>query len=432
MFTRNLLSLALAGTMIAPVAHADTEALLQELRRLAERVEQLEAANKKLEAAVNAAPAAQVAARLEDVEGEVVKLRDAPKPFESLDGVSLLMVAQKPSGAGNGKTQLTARADIEVELPMGSIGDSEGKLFGHFRAGDGDGVDVGTYATPNATAFGNQASPVLMQAWYQLDILVGAASGNLGRVEVTVGKIDPFGFFDGNAIADDEAEQFLNLAFIHNPLLDAGGDIGVGSHGASPGVRVSYISDVNGGNNWSASLGLFGAGEGADYLDSFEHPLVIGQVEYAGKTFGALAGAYRLYAWSNGNAVTLDESARDRHTGWGISLDQEVTPHVALFSRLGFSTDGEVAVDRAFTLGAQFAGAAWGRENDRIGLAYGWMNASDESGFDGSERALELYYAWQVNDHLSLSPDVQWIRHPGGDKSADSVTVWGLRAKAAF
>ncbi|MFZ5482719.1 MAG: carbohydrate porin [Pseudomonadota bacterium] len=436
MLNRKPLMLALVSALASPVAIADNVAVMQELRRLAERVEQLEAANKKLEAALTTAPAAKMSACLEEVEGEVVKLRDAPKPLPSLEGVSagasLLMVAQKPSGTDDGKPQLTARADVEVELPMGSLGDSEGKLFAQFRAGDGDGIDVGAYATPNATAFGNQASPVLIQAWYQLDIPVGAASGNLGRVEVTVGKIDPFGFFDGNNIADDESEQFLNLAFIHNPLLDAGGDIGVGSHGASPGVRVAYLSDVNGGTPWSASLGVFGAGEGADYLNSFQHPLVIGQVEFAGKTFGALAGAFRLYAWSNGNATPLDEASRDRHTGWGVSLDQDVTPHIALFSRIGFSTDGEVAVDRAFTLGAQFAGAAWGRDKDRIGLAYAWMKASDESGLEAAEQVLELYYAWQVNEHLSLSPDVQWIRHPGGDKSAGNMTVWGLRAKAAF
>ena len=368
--------------------------------------------------------------------GEWLLSRDTPKPFPFLEGgsagASLLMVAQKPSGTDDGKTQLTARADVEVELPMGSIGDSEGKLFAHFRAGGGDGIDLGAYAAPNATTFGNQASPVLIQAWYQLDIPVGAASGDLGRVEVTLGKIDPFGYFDGNNIADDESEQFLNLAFIHNPLLDAGGDIGVGSHGASPGVRVAYLSEFHGGNLWSASLGLFVAGEGGDYLSSLDHPLVIGQIEYAGKTHGSLAGAYRLYAWSNGNATTLDEASRDRHSGWGVSLDQDVAPHIALFSRIGFSTDGDVPVDRAFTLGAQFAGAAWGLENDRIGLAYGWMKASDESGYDGSEEVLELYYAWQVNEHLSLSPDVQWIRHPGGDKTAGHATVWGLRAKAAF
>jgi carbohydrate-selective porin OprB len=37
-----------------------------------------------------------------------------------------------------------------------------------------------------------------------------------------------------------------------------------------------------------------------------------------------------------------------------------------------------------------------------------------------------------LNEHLALTPDIQWIRNPAGDRHADDVTVVGLRAKAAF
>ncbi|NWG87776.1 MAG: carbohydrate porin [Hydrogenophilaceae bacterium] len=443
---KKTLVLALAGlsSTTAWAAATDSDALLQEMRRLAQRVEQLEAANKKLESALGRSGNADVkemAARIEDVENEVLALRKPSALEEALDGVSasasLTMVAQHASGGSVDGGQLTGRADVEVELPGGSIGDAEGKIFAHLRAGDGDGVDTGAFATSNATAF-NFAQPVLMQAWYQLDIPVGGKTGSLGQVEVTAGKIDPFGFFDGNNIADDESEQFLNLAFIHNPLLDAGGDIGVGEHGASPGLRLAYVSDINSGNRITASLGLFGAGEGANYSDTFGKHLTIAQLEYAGKTFGGLEGAWRLYGWNNGRAEDLaDPANQERHTGWGVSIDQQVADHVTLFTRLGLSTKGEVAFDRAFTLGAQFDGGLWGRENDRIGLAAGWLKVSDEyklanPGFSGAEKPLELYYAWQLNDNLQLSPSVQWIGNPGGDPTADDVTVFSLRAKAAF
>lgn len=430
-----MLAALVAAPALAEPAGADIAQLLQDMRT---RLERLEARNAELEKRLaEAVPGARdeaLSARVEDLENEVVALNRRPDPLEKFNGISagasLVMVAQKATG-GVEDSELNARADVEVELPMGSIGEAEGRLFAHFRAGDGDGVNTGAFATSNAMVFGDINSPVLMQAWYQLDIPVGGASGNLGRVEATVGKMDPFGFFDGNNVADDESEQFLNLAFIHNPLLDAGGDIGVGEHGASPGLRLAYVSDVNGGNNFTASLGLLGAGDGADFLDSFDHPLVIGQVEYAGKTFGGLDGAYRLYGWSNGNALDLAGNP-ERHNGWGISVDQQVAGHVTLFSRLGFSTRGEVAFDRAYTLGAQFDGGLWGRENDRIGLAAGWLKASDESGLSGTEKPLELYYAWQLNDQVQLSPSVQWIREPGGDPNANNATVWSLRAKAAY
>ncbi len=437
---KHLLAVTLASLTATPaVASTENEILLQELRRLAQRVEQLESANKKLEAALGQpAQARELTARVEDVEHEVIALRRQPNPMAIFDGVSagasLTMVAQKADGGVTDKTQFSTRADIEVELPMGEIGQAEGRLFAHFRAGDGDGIDTGAFATSNATVF-NFNRPVLMQAWYQLDVPVGAVSGNLGRVELTVGKIDPFGFFDQNAAADDESEQFLNLAFIHNPLLDAGGDIGVGEHGASPGVRFAYVGDVNGGNNYAVSLGLFGAGAGADFADTFEDPLAIAQVEYVGKTFGGLSGGYRLYGWSNGNAESF-AGDRQRHSGLGVSIDQQLSQHVTLFSRLGKSTRGDVAFDSAATLGLELGGGLWGRADDRLGVAWGWLDTSREyrsdTGFDAAEHHFEIYYAWQLNEHISLTPDIQWIKNPAGDGAADDVTVIGLRAKAAF
>jgi len=432
------LMLALAAPPAFASEAADVAALLKQMQ---ERLTRLEQRNAELEQRLAQPPApaadgAKLAARVEELENEVVALGKKPDPlarFEGLSvGASLTLVAQHANRGVVDDGQLTARADVEVELPMGTIGDAQGRLFAHFRAGDGGGVDTGGFAPVNAAAFGDESRMDLMQAWYQLDIPVGAASGNLGRVEVTVGKIDPFGFFDGNNIADDESEQFLNLAFIHNPLLDAGGDIGVGDDGASPGLRLSYISDVNGSDHFSASLGFFGAGEGGDFSDAFSNRLLIGQLEYAGKTIGGLTGAYRLYAWSNNAALKLDGVTEERHSGWGISLDQQIAEHVTLFSRLGFSTKGQVNFDRAYTLGAQFDGGLWGRADDRIGLAEGRLEATKASGMTGNETPVELYYAWQVNEHLQISPNLQWIGDPGGDQSAGDVTIWGLRAKASY
>jgi hypothetical protein len=436
---KHLLAIALAGLSATPaVASTDNDELMQELRRLAQRVEQLENANKKLETALGQAnQAKELAARVEDIENEVVAIRKQPSQLAVLDGISagaaLTMVAQKADGDA-GQSQLTTRVDVEVELPMGQIGEATGKLFAHFRAGDGDGVHTGAFATPNATVF-NLPSSVLMQAWYQLDIPVGGTSGDLGRVELTFGKIDPFGFFDRNAIADDESEAFLNLAFVHNPILDAGGDIAVGEHGASPGLRLAYVSDINGGDNLTASLGLFGAGEGANFSDSFDKPLVLGQIEYAGKVLGGLAGAYRLYGWSHGRAEDF-AGARDRHSGYGLSMDQQLGPQTTVFTRLGKSTQGDIAFDTAVTIGAELRGHRWGRAEDRLGIAYGWLDTSPEyrrtTGFDEAENHFEIYYKWHLNEHVSLTPDIQWIKNPAGDGAADAVTVIGLRAKAAF
>jgi carbohydrate-selective porin OprB len=236
----------------------------------------------------------------------------------------------------------------------------------------------------------------------------------------------------------------MNLAFVHNPLLDAGGDIGVGTHGASPGVRIAYVSDINGGNHVTASLGLFGTGAGADYSNSFSKPLTIAQLEYAGKTWTGLQGAYRLYSWNNANSFDqvndLDlngefNDTAEKHTGWGVSIDQQVSSHATLFARYGKSSKGTLAFDQAWTLGAQVGGTGWGRENDRLGLAYGalktnaeYLNAGTGS---GNEKIYELFYAWQANDRLQITPGYQRIANPSGTGGGE-VSVWGLRAKMAY
>ena len=448
-----LAALACQSAIAADPLPADLAALVQQMQ---ERLTRLEQRNADLEKRLaEGGDAKAMAARVEDVENEVLALRRQPKPFASLGGLtagaSLTMVAQRAlSGTTTGRDEsdVSYRADVEVEMPAGSIGDAEGKLFAHFRLGQGTGfstLNPTLTGAVNSTAFelGNggvaaadDSVALLAQAWYQLDIPVGGKSGDLGRVEVTVGKIDPFVFFDQNNLADDESEAFLNNVFVHNPLLDSGGDAGVDAYGFTPGLRVAYVSDVNGANTWGVSLGVFGSGPGASFDTSFSKPFVIGQVEYNGKAWANLPGAYRLYAWNNGRASDLT-GGTERHGGWGISLDQQVAEHLSLFSRIGFSGKGQVAFDRAFTLGGQLSGGGWGREKDRLGLAFGLLRTRDEyqlanPGFSGSEKNVELFYAWQLNDQVHIAPSLQWIGRPGGDPAAKDVAVVGVRAKVAY
>ena len=448
-----LAALACQSAIAADPLPADLAALVQQMQ---ERLTRLEQRNADLEKRLaEGGDAKAMAARVEDVENEVLALRRQPKPFAYLEGLtagaSLTMVAQRAlSGTTTGRDEsdVSYRADVEVEMPAGSIGDAEGKLFAHFRLGQGTGfstLNPTLTGAVNSTAFelGNggvaaadDSVALLAQAWYQLDIPVGGKSGVLGRVEVTVGKIDPFVFFDQNNLADDESEAFLNNVFVHNPLLDSGGDAGVDAYGFTPGLRVAYVSDVNGANTWGVSLGVFGSGPGASFDTSFSKPFVIGQVEYNGKAWANLPGAYRLYAWNNGRASDLT-GGTERHGGWGISLDQQVAEHLSLFSRIGFSGKGQVAFDRAFTLGGQLSGAGWGREKDRLGLALGLLRTGDDyrlanPGFSGSEKNVELFYAWQLNDQVHIAPSLQWIGRPGGDPAAKDVAVVGVRAKVAY
>lgn len=450
MFKRKTLAVCLVGLVSAPTqAGSDNEFLLQEIKRLSARVAQLEAERSGAATEGNNS----LADRLTKVESQVGAMQQPVERIAAFQGISaeasLTMVAQNALGGEvtGSKSQVNYRADIEVSLPGGEIGPAQARLLAHLRLGQGQGLSLANpsyTATPNSTAFelsNGDSAALLAQAWYQLTLPLGEAqTGTPAQLELTVGKIDPFVFFDQNDIADDESSAFLNHAFVHNPMLDSGGDVGVDLHGFTPGVRLAYRQSGQRTDYWQASLGLFGSGPGASYEGSFDKPFVIGQWEAGHELIAGLAGNYRLYAWTNGRATAYDGVTEERHSGWGASLHQQVATHASLFARYGQSTQGRVRFDRALTVGAEFGGSYWGRGNDRLGLAAGWLKTSDDYraadpdgyGPSGTERLAELYYAWRLNDQLEISPDLQWIARPGGNGAARDLIVVGLRAKASF
>jgi hypothetical protein len=471
-FKQTVIVLALALPAWPVIAAPTDDAMQAQIRQLAQRLQQLEESNRQLQTRLaEIEPDARgeaMTSRLEDVEIELLSLHKQTRAIERLEGISagaaMTLVAQNAlQGEASGSdSQLNYRADVSVTLPGGEIGDAEGHFLAHFRLGQGEGLAFagpGFSSTSNSTAFqlsaGDDAAAILAQAWYQLDVpLDGTRDDASQHLEINVGKIDPFVFFDQNTIADDESARFLNNAFVHNPLLDSGGAAGVDAYGFSPGTRLAYHVDGTAGDWWRVSVGAFGAGEGASFKDSFNQPFVIAQLEAGHPYANGLTGNYRLYAWTNGSATPYSNAAAsvtERQSGWGLSVDQPVTEAITLFARYGHASAGHVRFDHAVTAGMQLVGAAWGRENDRLGLAGGWLSASqgfeadaptlDADGVDGpdfgyaasgAERLAELYYAWHVNDHLELTPDLQWISRRGADGEAGDITVLGLRATMGF
>lgn len=492
-------ALVLAGIAQGAGAAGDDAALPEQMKKLNERIERLEKRNQDLEKRLKAADSAEqrikaleeanartdealqsdrlserdpeLTTRLKAVEFQTLSMQKQARQIEALEGItvsaSLTGVLQSANSgstaSGTRESRTNYRGDIAVSLPGGEMGDIEGKIFAHLRIGQGNGIELRpTYtSTPNTTAFQVQsanANPddsfgILAQAWYQLNVPLpvgGYKPHSRESMRFTFGKIDPFVFFDQNVAADDESTKFLNNAFVHNPLLDSGGDVGADQYGFSPGFIAGYVNERSKPESWGASVGVFGSGPGANFSGSQSRPFVIGQLETSRRFFGGLAGNYRLYAWTNGRATNFD-GAQARRSGWGASADQRVGDAITLFGRYGHELAGRVRFDRALTLGAEFGGSYWGRAADSFGVAAGLLRTSAEFrnesstvdadgdsnpdfGFaaSGTERIGELYYRFRVNKRFELSPDLQFIRRPGGNGSAPSVTVVGFRAKVGF
>ena len=106
-------------------------------------------------------------------------------------------------------------------------------------------------------------------------------------------------------------------------------------------------------------------------------------------------------------------------------------------------------MDRTVSFGFQVSGVHWGRSADHVGVGFA-LNAlspahrdyleAGGSGFvlgDGKlnyahEEIVELYYSCAVIPHLTLSPDFQWIRHPGYNRDRGPAAFAGLRAHVEF
>jgi hypothetical protein len=462
-----LLAAGIAAVFALPAAAQsnngiDNAALLAELKRLVARVEALEKQNKEMEQALTSDRLSErepeIITRLKAIEFQTLSMQKQARQIENLEGItvgaSLTGVVQNvgAGGTASGKSETHAnyRGDISVTLPGGEIGSADGSIFAHFRFGQGNGVGLRpTYtSTPNTVGFETNAGPddsfgILAQAWYQLKIPLmddGNKANAREHLHVTVGKIDPFVFFDQNVSADDESAKFMNNAFVHNPLLDSGGDIGADAYGFAPGAILQYVNEREKGSDWMVSLGAFGSGPGANFSGSLADPFVIGQIEAAAR-FNYLPGRYRAYAWTNGRGQGYDGTQR-RHSGFGLSVDQMVADDLTLFGRYGHHTAGRVAFDRALTLGAELAGSDWGRSADAFGVAFGRLRTSADYRQDapatvgyrasGSEQLAEIYYRYKLNSHVELTPDFQWISRPGGDSSAETTKVVGLRAKVGF
>lgn len=486
----NALLMAFLSLPALPALAAQPEADIAALQKLLERMERLEARNAQLEREVRAlrgertAPAESsaaerttgdepnIGARLKMVEEDVAAMKAPAAPAEKRDGATvdaaLTTIWQKANGLPHGThagNKLSYRADLTVEAPLERVGAVEHKLFAHLRAGQGQGLNealgyLGHHNIPNTTAFRvsgadpDDAVVLLGQAWYQAAIPFGKTSRR--KLELTFGKIDVFGFFDRNDAADDETTQFLNTVFVHNPLLDAGGEAGVDANGFQPGFIASYLDGHDGPEPWRLSLGVFGAGSaGANYEDTTDSPLVIAQAEKTLRLFGGHTGNYRLYVWTRRNVPDFIDGASRRHTGFGLSVDQQMGTGIKLFGRYGQLLRGKLHVNRALAVGAEIAGTHWKRAGDSVGIAGSWLWAShayrraggkaylDHESFkadapdfhfrpSGSERVAEIYYRYALSPQFSLTPDVQWIWRGGANPRAGTATLFGLRANVTY
>ena len=303
-----------------------------------------------------------------------------------------------------------------------------GTAFIATEAGEGAGVDdeLKVFSAVNADATGGDSNTGVTEAWYR---------HNLDSLTVTVGKIAADAFMDSNEYANDETTQFLSSGFKHSSAIEFPDNSAGFILSLAPAETVAVEAIIMDGN--------------ADWEDMFEDTFYGGQLTISPKITGK-SGNYRVFCWGNSRDHTKwndSTQVQESSYGFGLSADQELTDIIGVFARYAWQNpevylNGEsFSLEHSYSLGMQVAGESWGRDEDVFGIAFGQIFPSDDYKTAGSnlkadpEGHIELYYSYKVNDHLTISPDVQLVMNPYGGDAANgdnTIVIGGIRGQIDF
>jgi len=374
--------------------------------------------------------------------------RQAGAPISIAEGLEIgagaTMVVQGTGNTNNAAADATKKesrmdASYSADITLGKeFKEAAGKAFLHFEVGQGNGLEdnLTLYSNVNRDA-DNDNNLRLTELWYEQALCKD-------KVALTFGKLDPTAYFDNNDAANDETTQFLGRIFRNSPTIEFSDN--------TAGIRLAYMP-----LEWlELGYGVFDGN--SDWEKIGDNLFNIGQAHFK-TNFFALPGNYRFYGWNNNVYHTKwsdAEKAKEAAYGFGLSFDQKVTDMATLFTRYGWqnpkvynpditATGGlNYSLEHSWSAGLQIEGKPWGREKDVFAFAAGQVIPSDDykkytTQITGpkakSEGHLEAYYRIHVNDHLSLSPDFQYIWNPFGKDVADDTSgifVGGMRAQLDF
>ncbi|MFQ5441269.1 MAG: carbohydrate porin [Thermodesulfobacteriota bacterium] len=424
-----LILIFVAPFFISSVSSADESAALNEVeedKSLRERVERLE---ERLEAV--------------EVKGEP---GHRLHPVHSLYGLRIsggftFTVQGVMNVEDKKKAEAAISADMALEGPVGKAG--RAVLVLDFQRGAGlEGVGFATAPNGNTTgpngdieAF-NDTNVHVTQVYYEHVFFDGALTVSLGQLDITE-------YFDTNEFANDERGRFMANAFVNNPAVEFGGS----EDFYSPGVRLT----------WSPSVAVdvtIGAFEGdGDYKGAFDSPFLMAEIGLHREFLGR-EGNYRLYYWlrkerpDSSQADLADPTdpglLRAENKGAGMSVDQSITETLGFWLRWGLQRE-KVAQFKGFVGGGLNArGGFMGRPDDVMGLGYGLSFIGEDfkraapSGFNpGDEHYLEVFYNFSLMGALEgrgfhVTPDLQYVMNPGGDRAAADQFIYALRLQAYF
>ena len=309
--------------------------------------------------------------------------------------------------------------------PQPCLGITGGQLFAQYfyRHGPNASAEIG-----DIQGFSNLDAERLSKAgefWYEQKLF-------RDHFRLKVGQVDANAEFAFVA----SASEFLNSSAGYSPTI-----LGVPTY---PNPRLSLNLFAYAATNYYIGGGVYG--DSAEDGGSFRHPF--GIVE-AGVTKPATHkwGTARLAFGGWHSSATLgryDGREQKGTSGFYAVAEQQLwgpqrrdpgnKQGLTLFAQYGFGDSQVSPVAHHAAVGLFYAGLISKRPNDSTGLRYSYACLSRAAGspFDKDESSLEWFYRVQITPAVSIKPDLQWIRNPGGYASRSDAWVGSVRIALEF
>ncbi len=288
------------------------------------------------------------------------------------------------------------------------------------------------------------------------------------RLEIRVGKFSLVDFFDQNDIGSDSHLQFLNWTVDNNGAYDYAAD----TRGYTQGIVVEYHD--HGAVLRFAEARMPRVANGlklAPFRDARSENV---ELEVHPKLLAKRATVVRLLAYVNhanmgdyrraidlflAGVTSVPDITATRHPatakyGFGVNLQQDLSSDLRGFARIGWN-EGQhesfayTEVDQTVAIGGDLRGTAWGRRQDKIGLAFvsngisavhqhylalggvGFLLGDGALNY-GRETIFEAYYTAHLWRGIFASADIQHINNPGYNRDRGPLWAPAVRLHADF
>jgi len=249
---------------------------------------------------------------------------------------------------------------------------------------------------------------------------------DLEALNLSVGVQDLTAFADATAVSNDEGSQFLADSLVNNPtvafpdytpslVLNYGSDDTLNATalvanayglGDNPNVNYGELFKFGRDKNTGLKKGIFALGE---LRLPGEVAFTLGGWTRTSELPQHLGGANKSSAfgvYANGDGILGENTLWSARFGWNSGKrTDEVTTHASMAVEHSYRDDHVIA----------------------LGVAWNGLSSDFKSTFANAANPVvaELYYRWQINEQIAISPDIQYWSNANSLSTTTAGTVGG-------